>query len=441
MTGLAPDGGLLVPESIPDVRAHLADWQTLSYQELAFEVFSRYIDDISADDLRTLIDQSYSTFDHKDITPVVPLGDDFILELFHGPTLAFKDVALQLLGNLFAHILGESGGHLNIVGATSGDTGSAAIEGVRGKQHIKIFIMFPEGKTSPVQERQMTSVLDDNVFNLAVEGSFDDCQRLLKQAFSDQPFKEQYALGAVNSVNWARVMAQIVYYFYGWSRMGAPAQFDAAVPTGNFGNIFAGYLARHMGLPIRRLVLASNSNDILPRFFATGIYKQGSVNFTQSPAMDIQVSSNFERYLYFKLENDGEKVRQFMADFLDRGKASLPFNTRSFDDVFVAGSATDEATLAALAETYRRYDYLADPHTAVGLSVGAQHREPGIPMLFLSTAHPAKFDDAITRALPDVAATHPSIEALADKPTRKVVIDADLESLKAFIAEKDSTAA
>lgn len=433
MMGLATDGGLLVPHAIPDVSSKLDAWTGLSFAALATEIMSEYIDDIPADDLAVLVNKSYSKFDHEEVTPVVAVDDFYVLELFHGPTLAFKDIALQFLGNVFEYILAEQNERLNILGATSGDTGSAAIEAVRGKSNINIFILFPEGKTSPVQEMQMTTVLDPNVFNIAVDGSFDDCQLLMKHIFSDLDFKDEYKLGAVNSVNWARVLVQIVYYFYAWYQLGKPEAFEVAVPTGNFGNIFAGYLARRMGLPINKLILATNSNDILARFFKTGAYERGDVNFSESPAMDIQVSSNFERYLYYQLDGSCEKVRRFMTNFLESGVARLDFNTRGFDETFLTGSVSDAWTLKTIRLVYESDDYLIDPHTAVGIKVGQELGTAGIPLLCLATAHPAKFEDAIRRALPDIAPHHPRLQRLAGLPTRKENIAADADAVKAII--------
>jgi threonine synthase len=382
-----------------------------------------------------LVNKSYSAFDHEKVTPVVPVDDFFVLELFHGPTLAFKDIALQFLGNVFEYILAERNETLNILGATSGDTGSAAIEAVRGKTNINIFILFPEGKTSPVQEMQMTTVLDPNVFNIAVDGSFDDCQMLMKDIFSDLEFKDEYKLGAVNSVNWARVLAQIVYYFYAWYQLGKPEAFDVSVPTGNFGDIFAGYIARRMGLPINKLILATNSNDILARFFKTGVYQRGEVYFSESPAMDIQVSSNFERYLYYQLDGSCEKVGQFMTSFLESGVARLDFNTRGFDETFLTGSVSDAQTLETIRLVHESDNYLIDPHTAVGIKIGQELRKAGIPLLCLSTAHPAKFEDAICRALPDIAPHHPRLQRLKDLPTRKESIAADAGAVKDLIRQ------
>jgi len=433
LMGLADDGGLLVPEFIPDVSAELDAWQGYSYSQLALEVMSRFIDDIPRPALQQIIDRSYGTFSVPAVTPIVPLGQDYVLELFHGPTLAFKDIALQFLGNVFEYILDERGHSVNILGATSGDTGSAAIAGVRGKSNINIYIMFPEGKTSPLQELQMTSILDDNVHNIGIHGSFDDCQALMKGIFSDLDFKTEHNLAAVNSVNWTRVLAQVVYYFSAWYQLGCPARFDVCVPTGNFGNIFAGYIAREMGLPIRHLILATNANDILCRFFNTGRYERREVNFTHSPAMDIQISSNFERYLFYKLGGDTEQVKEFMASFAATGSAELPEKTQPIDAVIKAGSASNAVTLATIEQVYRTEGYLLDPHTAVGLSVMQVFREDGVPLVLLATAHPAKFEDVIREALPEVHAVHPTLEALRELPTRKTILDLAEDSIKAFI--------
>lgn len=438
MMGLASDGGLLVPASIPDISDRLSDLVGLEYCDLALEVMSEFIDDIPRDELKQLIEQSYSTFDDPRVTPVVSVGDFHVMELFHGPTLAFKDVALQFLGNVFEYVLKQRGGALNILGATSGDTGSAAISGVRGKDNINIFIMFPEGKTSELQERQMTSVLDDNVQNIAIEGSFDDCQSILKTIFNDLEFKQEHQLGAVNSVNWARVLAQVVYYFSAYSQLSAPASFEVAVPTGNFGNIFAGYIARRMGLPIRRLILATNQNDILHRFFSTGRYERGDVHFSHSPAMDIQVASNFERYLFYEFEENPERVCEFMDSFLTTGTAVVNFNTLNFDAAFASGSSTDEATLETIASVHADTGYLLDPHTAVGVSVGLGLHNSDLPLVCMATAHPAKFDDVIEKTLPEENVTHETLEAIKDAETRKTVLEADSEAVKKFIHDFQS---
>ena len=434
MMGLASDGGLLVPRSIPDVQAELGRWKGLSYEGLAFEIMRLFLSDLPEEDLKHLIEKSYASFDDPLITPIRSFDKFHVLELFHGPTLAFKDVALQFLGNLFEHVLEQRDAHLNILGATSGDTGSAAIAGVKGKARINIFVLYPEGKTSPLQERQMTTVLEDNVHNIALRGSFDDCQSLMKSVFSDLEFRTQHSLGAVNSVNWARILAQIVYYFHAWYQLDCPDRFNVSVPTGNFGNIFAGYLAREMGLPINHLILATNSNDILARFFNTGEYSRGEVNFTESPAMDIQVASNFERYLFYELNQSSDKVVEFMEQFQSTGSVSLGFNTRRQNEAFLAGAADDKQTIEIIKRCHADYGYLVDPHTAVGIEVASKLHQEDLPLVCLSTAHPAKFEHAMHRALPDVAVEHPTLDALKDLPERKQVMDVDEAAVKDYLA-------
>ena len=433
MMGVASDGGLLVPVAIPNVQHALPRYQSLSYPALAFEIMRLFIDDIPDDSLRSLIETSYQTFDDPLVTPLVQVGDIHLLELFHGPTLAFKDLALQFLGNVFAHIPQEK--QLNILAATSGDTGSAAIASVQGKPGINIFVMFPEGRTSSLQEKQMTTVLSDNVWNMGIEGSFDDCQFILKALFSDLEFKQQYHLGAVNSVNWARILAQVVYYFFAYVQLGAPEKFQVAVPTGNFGNIFAGYIARAMGLPISRFILATNQNDILHRFFTTGLYARGEVHFTYSPAMDIQVASNFERYLYFRFAGNTEQVKAFMSSFAKTGSARINANDKSktLDDTFVSACVTDEETIGTIKEVYHAQGYIMDPHTAVGVHVGKRLGSPTQPLVCLSTAHPAKFEEAMAQALPGEVIVQDRLERLRDMPTKKTVLKADIEEVKAFI--------
>ncbi len=435
MMGLADDGGLLLPSEMPDVRKELDAWHKLDYQSLAYEVMSRFIGSaIPEADLRGLIQRSYATFDAAEVVPVKQVGSMFIAELFHGPTLAFKDVALQFLGNLFEYQLARTGGRLNILGATSGDTGSAAIHGVRGKAGIDIFIMFPEGRVSPLQERQMTTVPDPNVHCIAIKGTFDDGQRTLKSVFNDIAFKRKFHLGAVNSVNWARVLAQVVYYFWASFRVtettGAPTV-QVTVPTGNFGDIFAGYVAKKMGAPISRLVLATNENDILSRFFNTGVYSLGAVSPTLSPSMDIQVASNFERYLYYRLGKDPAKVREAMATFAKEKSLTVPGS----DPDFAAGRGDTEATLATIAKYYREAGYILDPHTAVGVSVAEKNMREGEPMVCLATAHPAKFSAAITHALGADLAHHPTLEALKALPTRKVLLEPAVEVIENYMAE------
>ncbi len=437
LTGLARDGGLFLPAEIPDVRGRLADWRYMTYSDLAFEIMRLYADDLPDSALRSIIDKSYGVFRHAEVTPVVSVGPLHILELFHGPTLAFKDVALQFLGNLFEYVLEENKEEMNIVAATSGDTGSAAICGVRGRERIRIFVLHPNGRVSDVQERQMTSVLDANVFNLGVTGTFDDCQRIVKELFSDLAFRDRYKLGAVNSINWARVLAQVVYYFYAAFRVqektGA-AQVRFAVPTGNFGDIFAGYIARRMGLPIDRLILATNENDILTRYFTTGEYTLGEVSPTLSPSMDIQVASNFERYLYYLSGGNPSLLRQWMSELKCSG--SLKIVPVQADDSFAAGRGDTEMTIAAIQQYWKEYAYLLDPHTAVGVAVASRFMDADIPMIALATAHPAKFGDAIRRAAGENIAHHAIIDALAGLPTRKEIVAADLDVIAEFIRRK-----
>ncbi len=436
LTGLARDGGLLLPESIPDVGDRLEAWSTLSYVELAIEVIGLFCD-LPRVDVEDLVRRSYATFDADDVVPLVPVGDGYIMELFHGPTLAFKDVALQFLGNLFEYLLEQSGQELNIVAATSGDTGSAAIQGVRGKERIRIFVMHPKGRTSRTQELQMTTVLDENVRNLAVAGTFDDCQGMLKEIFSDLEFKDAYALGAVNSINWARVLAQVVYYVYGSLRVTRERGVDAVqftVPTGNFGNIFAGYVARRMGLPISRLVLATNENNILERFFSTGEYRLGDVVPTCSPSMDIQVASNFERYLYYRANGDTEQVCAWMESFRQNGVLRVERGPDgSIDPNIVTGCGDRQATLETIRRVYETNGYLLDPHTAVGVSVSEAFQDRDRPMICLATAHPAKFREAIAESLGEDVARHPALDALEGRPSRCEALPADAAALKRYL--------
>jgi threonine synthase len=435
--GLAPDGGLLIPERIPDVRDRLDHWKTLSYQDITFEVL-RLFADLPDGDLRDLIQRSYAPFRHPEIAPALPVDSIQILELFHGPTLAFKDIALQFLSNFYAYILKRTGRHLNILGSTSGDTGSAAIHGIRGKERMNIFIMHPRGRVAPLQERQMTSVLDANVFNLAVDGTFDDCQQIMKSIFSDLPFKEQHALGSVNSVNWARVLAQIVYYFsaglYVLDQTRA-RHIRFAVPTGNFGDILAGWYAWRMGLPISKLILATNENDILSRFFQTGVYRVGNVVPTISPSMDIQVASNFERYLYYRMGENPAALSGQMETFARTGSLQLRVEPgHGVDDVFIAGVGSTRDTLATIRRYHEQHHYLLDPHSAVGVWVGEQHRVADEPMICLATAHPAKFRQAIQDATGRDLAHHPVLDNLKDAPTRCEVLPADEQAVREYVA-------
>jgi threonine synthase len=439
MMGLATDGGLLLPERFPVIdAATLASWRQLPYRDLAFQVISRFVDDIPAADLKALINKSYDSFAHPEITPVVAKNGVQILELFHGPTLAFKDVALQLLGNLFEYLLKESGRKMNIVGATSGDTGSAAIYGVRGKENINIFILHPHGKTSPIQARQMTTVLDANVFNIAVEGTFDDCQNIVKELFNDLPFKEQYALGAVNSINWARVLAQVVYYFYAWFRVtdGKEKPVTFSVPTGNFGDIFAGYTAKRMGLPVEKLLLATNENNILTRFINEGDYSKGSVVQTVSPSMDIQVASNFERYLYYLFNEDPARVRDCFSQFAATGRMTFTAEEmKRVREEFASCSVNEAETLETIAAFHRETSYVLDPHTAVGVRA-AQECVTGGTAVCLATAHPAKFAEAVEKATGNPPPLPASLNGIDKLPTRFEIMPADRAAIRKYVAEK-----
>ena len=433
--GMADDGGLLLPATVPDVRARLPEWRTLPYVDLAHAVMRLFVD-IPDAELTDLLRRSYATFTHPDITPLVKVGDVHVLELFHGPTLAFKDVALQFLGNLFERILAAEGSEMNILAATSGDTGSAAIHGVRGRDRIRIFVMHPHGRTSRIQALQMTTVTDANVFNLAVQGTFDDCQGIMKQIFSDLELKGGLSLGTVNSINWARLLAQIVYYFYAafrvMDRTGA-TRVQFSVPTGNFGDVFAGYLAWRMGLPISRLVLATNENDILARFFSAGDYSLGRVVPTLSPSMDIQVASNFERYLYYRLGEDPGRLAALMNEFARTGRLAWNAAQQGPDPVIVAGSGDRQATLDEIRQVYERDRYLLDPHTAVGVHVGRRFLSASEPMICLATAHPAKFPEAIREAVGRDVARHPAIDALEGLPSRCEVVPASIDHVRRYL--------
>ena len=438
MDGLARDGGLFLPEQIPDIRNRLSVWRSLSYPALAFEIM-RLFADVPDAELKALIHGSYSDFRHPDVTPLVTVGDLHVLELFHGPTLAFKDVALQFLGRLFEHYLQRSGRELNILAATSGDTGSAAIYGVRGRRGIRIFVMYPQGRISPAQERQMATVPDANVFALAVEGHFDDCQDIVKTLFNDLEFRDRCSLGAVNSINFSRILAQIVYYFYAAFRvMGATGceRVRSSVPTGNFGDIFAGWLAWRMGLPISRLILATNENDILSRFFNTGVYVRGRLASTLSPSMDIQVASNFERYLYYRAGESPETLRQWMDTFAQTGRLTIGgIMGTAGDPLFGAGVGDTESTLATIRSVYERTGYVLDPHAAVGVTVGRAFQDPKEPLICLATAHPAKFSEAIIRAIGKDVAHHEILDALKPLPLRRTLLPAQAGAVKTFMEQ------
>ncbi len=438
LEGLARDGGLLVPEKIPDLSKQLDHLSTLSYQQLALEIFTPYIDgEIDREKLSQLIDRSYTSFADREITPLKHTEKISILELFHGPTLAFKDVALQFLGNLFEEILKREETRLNILGATSGDTGSAAIYGVRGKSNINIFMLHPKGKISPVQEKQMTTVLDDNVHNIALEGTFDDAQRIVKEVFNDLEFRDKFHLGAVNSINWARVMAQIVYYFYAGFRFREkyPDQdLYFSVPTGNFGDIYAGYLAKKMGLPIKKLILATNENDILYRVITTGRYEISDVQSTISPSMDIQVASNFERFVFDLAGRDGRSVSQRMENLRIHGNFELsPGELKEAQSFFISVRIDMQKTL----ECIKRYDKLGielDPHTAIGVTAAEESGHEKV--ICLATAHPAKFGDAFQKALGRSPKMPDSLKGILHKESRCLAVNNDYKQVESVIKEQ-----
>jgi len=441
MMGLATDGGLLLPEVLPEVTpGTFSSWQSHSFQELAGEIFRLFISDISAEKLDSLINRSYSTFKHPEITPLVQKGDLYILELFHGPTLAFKDVALQFLGNVFEYILEETGSRMNIIGATSGDTGSAAIYGVRGKKRINIFILHPHKRVSPIQELQMTTVVDPNVFNIAIRGTFDDGQAIVKGIFNDIPFKDKYHLGAVNSINWARILAQVVYYVYACLKIKSATgreAVDFSVPTGNFGDIFAGYIARNI-LPqgaIRKLILATNENNLLTRFVTRGDYSVSSVVPTISPSMDIQVASNFERYLYYLYGSDPERTRHDFEQFSKTGKLHFDKDKLAvIQEDFASKSVNEAETLATIKDFYDTHDYLLDPHTAVGVNAAQAFASADTPVVCLATAHPAKFGSAVTKAIGRPPELPAPLKGLEDRVSRCEILDPDMKMVQDFIA-------
>ncbi len=442
LSGLARDGGLYVPASWP--RFSTAQWQALAgvdYRRLAATVMAPFMtDSLALPVLPRLIDAAYGSFDHAAVAPLVQLDSNlWLLELFHGPTLAFKDVALQLLGQLFEQVLTARGERVAIVGATSGDTGSAAIEACRDREAIDIFILHPEGRTSEVQRRQMTSVLAPNVTNLAVEGTFDDCQDLVKALFNDLAFRDRFHLSAVNSINWARILAQAVYYCAAALALGAPARgVSFVVPTGNFGNVFAGYVARQMGLPIERLTVATNSNDILARFFESGAMTMGGVTPTLSPSMDIQVSSNFERLLFDLLGRDGAATKAAVTGFRESGSFAVPAAALAeARHLFDAGRLDDEGTLREIRRVKAETGMTVDPHTAVGIAVARQKARAGDPpTVVLATAHPAKFPDAVERATGERPRLPARLADLYERPERLERLGNDAEALKRLVGAR-----
>jgi threonine synthase len=441
LTGLARDGGLYVPAEWPTFsNAEMTAMKTLSYNDLAFRVVRPFVSDTFTDrDLQSIIAKAYKTFEGGDVAPLVDIGGNIhLLELFHGPTLAFKDVAMQMLGGLFDHVLNARGERITIVGATSGDTGSAAIEACRDKSTLDIFMLHPEGRVSEVQRRQMTTVFADNVHNLALRGTFDDCQDLVKAMFNDEAFRDRHHLSAVNSINWARVMAQIVYYFYAALKLGAPEkQVSFTVPTGNFGNVFAGYAAMKMGLPIKRFIVASNANDILARFFDSGEMRTDGVVPTLSPSMDIQISSNFERLLFDMMDRDGAKVEATLKSFRTEGRFKVDAQMlQAVRKKFDAARFDDAETTATMRALYGEIGMLIDPHTAVALAAAkASPETDSTPMVVLATAHPAKFPDAVEAA----TGVRPPLPArmadLYQRPERATSVDNNLTAVEKVVEQ------
>jgi threonine synthase len=475
LEGLAPDGGLYLPERYPQVdAATLEQWRKLPYHALAFEILSLYIDDIPAEDLRAICRKTYTkeTFGTEAIVPLKALdsrlrGNDgqaapvYLQALSNGPTLAFKDMAMQLLGNLFEYELARRGEELNILGATSGDTGSAAEYAMKGKQGVRVFMTSPHGRMSPFQQAQMFSLQDANIHNLAIEGVFDDCQDIVKAVSNDLAFKRKYRIGTVNSINWARLVAQVVYYFAGYFQAttatvaserphpnpppggeGARRKVSFTVPSGNFGNICAGHVARMMGLPIERLVLATNENDVLDEFFRTGVYRvraAADTHETSSPSMDISKASNFERFVFDLLGRDGARVKALFGDELPReGKfdvsAEPAFQQAKERYGFASGKSTHADRLATIRDTHQRFGVTIDTHTADGLKVAREHLQPGVPMIVLETALPIKFAATIVEALGHEPERPPQFRGIEALPKRVTVLPADAGQVKAFIA-------
>ena len=438
--GLAPDGGLYLPETLPNITAkQLAVWDYLvsdgqsSYIDLCESFFGFFCEPELKKSLHSIIVKAYASFDPGKIAPLVKLDDKtFVLELFHGPTLAFKDFALQLLGGLYEEQIKRTGRPINVLGATSGDTGAAAIHGLLGRDGVNIFIMYPDGRVSPLQERQMTCTGAANVFPLAVPGSFDDAQAALKDVFNDVLFKREFDLAAINSINIARVLAQCVYYFYAWLKLPkeARANVEFVVPTGNFGNVLAGWMAQRMGLPAKSFRVATNQNDILYRFFTTGVYKLGTVKPSHAPSMDIQIASNFERFLYYVMDENSARTKAAMEDFKKTGHWALDgFDAEKF--LFCASRADDAEIVSIIKDVHAKFGYVVDPHTACGF----KDLDKSKVSVILSTAHPAKFPSVITEAI-GKEVTSPSLEALKKCKIVKHKVPATKEAVEAFIREQ-----
>lgn len=439
LTGLARDGGLYLPEAWPQIsRGEIARFAGQPYEDVALRIMRPFVGgEVDDTALSAIIRDAYATFGHRTVAPLVQIGPaDWVLELFHGPTLAFKDVAMQVLARLMDRALTRRGKRATIVGATSGDTGGAAIEAFRGRKAIDIFILYPHGRVSDVQRRQMTTPADGNVYALAVDGTFDNCQDIVKALFNDLELRDRLGLAGVNSINWARLVAQIVYYFTSAAALGAPERrLSFTVPTGNFGDIFAGYAAVRMGLPLERLVVATNVNDILVRTLETGLYEPKGVVATHSPSMDIQISSNFERLLFELAGRNPSRLNEEMAALRESGRFALEHDElRQLRELFDAGRTTEDETIDEIRRLQREAGYLADPHTAVGTAVARRvARDASVPMITLATAHPAKFPDAIRQAVGHPPATPDSVVRQAELPERINRVPGDAAAIAAFI--------
>lgn len=444
--GLAPDGGLVVPHVYPQVEQELEQWRHLSYQDLAYAIISKFATDIPPQELRAIIDKTYTQeiFGTSDITPVRPLSSGvYLLGLSNGPTLAFKDMAMQLLGNLFEYVLDQTDDHLNILGATSGDTGSAAEYAMRGKHHIKVFMLSPYGKMSPFQTAQMYSLNEPNIFNIAVRGVFDDCQDIVKEVVQDDEFKSLYRIGTVNSINWARIVAQVVYYFKAWFAVteNNDQEVSFSVPSGNFGNICAAHIAHQMGLPIRRLILATNENNVLDEFFRTGTYRvrpSEQIYKTSSPSMDISKASNFERFIFDAVDRDPAIINVLWRQLAEQGFFDLS-STRAFQNMdrfgFTSGSSTHQDRMATIRKIYDDYGVMIDTHTADGLKVGLEHREEGVPLVCLETALAAKFENSILEALNRKPECPVGYQNIQDKPQHFQLMNVNVMSVKNYITQ------
>lgn len=446
LEGLAPDGGLAIAQNYPQISATtLEQWRSLSYDQLAFEILSLFIDDIPSEDLRALTQAAYNPdlYVGDAMVPVKPLqGQMALLGLSQGPTLAFKDMAMQFLGQVFEYVLEKRNGRINILGATSGDTGSAAEYALRGKKRVNVFMLSPYGRMSAFQRAQMYSLQDENIHNIAVKGVFDDCQDIVKQLGADLEFKQAMHLGAVNSINWARIAAQVVYYFWGWLRATTSSgqKVSFTVPSGNFGNILAGHIARQMGLPIQRLVLATNENNVLEEFFRTGIYHPRSSENTyetSSPSMDISRASNFERFVFDLVGRDSDKLNALWQQLADQGYFDLSHLLPVFEEQygFVAGQSAHADRVQTIAQTYKDTGVLIDPHTADGVKVAAEYLQEGVPMLVLETALPAKFSETIEEAIGQPAPVPEHLQHLNDLPQRVVTMDADVAQVRAYMEQ------